>query len=561
MHTGRHHTPLHRRSGATFRALAIRVPGAIRARLAPGGILLSWLLCTAAVHAQPATSPSPPPPLSDDSASAEAARARPARGMTLRAVLDAVVQQNPELSRSRADVAAAEADVLAAMGIDDWTLSVTGGWVSNRSAFVEGQPFQTTATDSFSASAALSRALSTGGTVRINVEGSYSDTTVAVLGENPDTMRLERFDLDAGVVSSSLIASITQPLLGGRGTRVARADQRRARVARDAAALKREIAALDTIRGVIRAYWELAYASQAVDIQRGSLELAREQLRITEAAVRSRVSAPSELLAVQHAIAVREQAVMLAEVEVSERSLALRRLAGLEIGPGEIDIEATDAIAGQPGRGPSTIDLDAVIARARASNPRLALARTGADTAEIAVELAEDALRPRLDLAARVGPTGNATSPGDTLRQIGTLQGYTAGATLTYTGSLGQRTARGARNRAREGTQRARIDLAEAERELAVSVVQAVDLVRVARKRIEVSELAVQLAEQNLASERTLFGAGEARNFDILARQDELAQAQLSRERAIADYRQAVTDLEALTGDILPHHGIELLDR
>jgi outer membrane protein len=539
--------------------------GTGRVWLVPGSLLLVWLASTATAHAQPATPPPPP----DDGTSAEAVQARPARNMTLRAVLDAVVQQNPGLARSATDVASAEADVLTAMGVDDWLLSVTGAWARIRNE--SGQVFQPLASDTFSTSAELSRGLPTGGTVKLDLDGSYNDGQYAVSTEAPP--------IRSSVWSSSLIASINQPLLGGRGKRVARAEQRRARVARDAAALQREIVALDTIRDVVRAYWELAYASRAVEIQRGSLELAREQLRITEAAVRSRVSSPSEILAVRHAIAVREQTVMLAEVEVSERSLALRRLAGLEIGPGEIDIAATDALArqpaagqraaGQPGAvqpvpgqlatGHLVIDLDAAIEQARASNPRLALARTSGATADIGMELAEDTLRPRLDLSAQVGPTGSIAEMERLPRQAG--PGYTAGATLTYTGSLGQSSARGGRDRAREQTQRARIDLAEAERELAVSVVRAVDLVRVARKRIDVSELAVQLAEQNLASERTLFQAGETRNFDILARQDELAQAQLSRERASADYHQAVADLEALTGELLPRHGVELIDR
>lgn len=572
-----YHVP---RSGAVH---AWRGPGL------PGSLLLAWLMCSATAHAQPAPAhpapaSAPPAQAPDDGSSAEAAQARPARAMTLRAVLDAVVQQNPALSRSRSDVATAEADVLSSMGVDDWALSVTGAWVSSHSEFIEGQFFQTLASDSYSGSAELSRGLSTGGTFKIDLDGGYSNTRTAlvfpVVDDNGVIVGSERTDIEAGALSGSLIASLDQPLLAGRGKRVARAEQRRARVARDAAALQREIVALDTVRAVVRMYWELAYASRAVGIQGGSLELAREQLRVTEAAVRARVSASSEILAVRHAIAVREQAVMLAEVQVSELSLSLRRLAGLEVGPGEIDIAAADAftgqppsgqppsgqppsgqpVSGQPGLGPLVIDLDAAIEQARASNPRLALARTGAATAEISVELAEDALRPRLDLSAQAGPTGNATEAGVTLRQIGTFQAYTAGASLTYTGSLGQRSVHGTRDRARAETQRARIDLAEAERELAVSVVRAVDLVRMARKRIDVSELAVQLAEQNLASERTLFEAGEARNFDILARQDELAQAQLSRERAVADYHQSVSDLEALTGDLLPHHGIELND-
>jgi outer membrane protein len=526
----------------------------------------------AAAHAQPAqqqpAQQQQPAPATDDGASAEAAEARPARSMTLRTVLDAVVQQNPGLARSAADVASAEADVLSAMGVDDWLLSLTGSWMRSRSELA--QPFQPLAADTYSASAEASRALPTGGTLKIDLDGGYNDFVFLA----------EEGAVPFSFWSSSLLASFNQPLLGGRGKQVARAEQRKARVARDAATLQREIVALDTIRDVVRAYWELAYASQAVEIQRGSLELAREQLRITEAAVRSRVSSPSEILAVRHAIAVREQTVMLAEVEVSDRSLALRRLAGLEIGPGEIDIAATDALAGQPARGdalagqpaagqPATggpglaspaIDLDAAIEQAKASNPRLALARATMGTAAIDAEVADDALRPQLDLAAQIGSTGSGFEASEALSQLGTFQSYTAGATLTYTSSLGQRLARGARDRARESTQRARIDLAEAERELAVSVVRAVDLVRVARKRIDVGELAVQLAEQNLASERALFQAGEARNYDVLERQDALAQAQLDRERAIADYHQAVAELEALTGDLLSRHGVELLD-
>src|SRR5262245_39512844 len=91
----------------------------------------TWAMGAATAHAQPAAptpAPTPPPAAPtapDDGTSAEAAQARPARGMTLRAVLDAVVQQNPTLARSTTDVATAEADVLASMGVDDWMLAVT----------------------------------------------------------------------------------------------------------------------------------------------------------------------------------------------------------------------------------------------------------------------------------------------------------------------------------------------------------------------------------------------------------------------------------------------------
>ena len=488
----------------------------------------------------------------EDGSSAEAANQRPARSMSLRQVLDVVVQQNPELARAQVGIAEADANTLAAAGLDDWAVGASGTGTITRSEFVDGQPFQTTATDSVDLSADVTRPLTSGGTLGLSVGGGFSKSTFAVLAEGGSN-----FDFESKAWSSSVTATFTQPLLAGRGKRIARASQRRASTARDAATLQQQVVAADAVRDVINAYWEVAYAVRVVDIRKGSLELAKEQLRITEAAIASKIVARTEALATRQAIAVREQAVLLAEIEVSERSLELRRLAGLEIGPGEIDIAAADAL-GDDGR---RIDLDAALRRAREQNPRLALARINQDTAKIDLEVAEDGLRPRLDLTASAGPSGNATEAGDSLRQMATFDAFSATAGLTYSHTLKRRAARGNRNLARESSRRLRIDLADAERDISVSVVRAVNRLRSARKRIEVSDLAIQLAEQNLDTEKRLFAAGTVRSFDVLERQDELSQDRLNRERAIVDYVKAVAELESLTGDLLTRHSIELLPR
>ncbi|HTM22420.1 MAG TPA: TolC family protein, partial [Kofleriaceae bacterium] len=315
--------------------------------------------------------------------------------------------------------------------------------------------------------------------------------------------------------------------------------------------------AADAVLEAVRAYWELAYAERALAIHKSSLDLAREQLRITQAAIQGKAAAPTEALAVQQAIAVREQAVLLGEIDISERSLALRRVVGLEIGPGDIELDAADepAVADRP------IDLDQLLQAARERNPRLALARQNVDVAAIDLIVAEDATRPRLDLTGRLGPSGAAGRAGDTVEQMGKLEAYTAGATLTYGQSLGNRAARGAVKRVQETVRRSRIDVAELERETAVNVVRAVNLVRTARKRVEVADVAIKLAAQNLDSEKLLFQAGDTRAFDVLARQDELSQARLSRERALVDYLSALANLDAVTGGLLERYGIKVIGR
>ncbi len=480
--------------------------------------------------------------------SAEEANQRPPRAIHLSELLDVIVQKNPELMRTEVDVAIADAGELQAAGADDWQLSATGLWALTRRDVVEGNPFQTTAQDSLSLSGELSRALPTGGTVDIKLRGGWADTTFAVLLGAPGS----EMNIDSTTYQGSLIASITHPLLAGTGRKVARAQQRRARMARDAATLQRQIAASAAVQRVISGYWELAFSDRALDIRKQSLELAREQLRITRLAIGQKVAAPTEALAVEQAIAVREQEVLAAEIQRSEQSLALRRLVGLEIGPGEIDLTAADL----PKAVPSKLDLDQTLVRARQQNPRLALAHLQEQTAAIDVDVTADAKRAHLDVAASIGPDADSTGAGDALKQMGTFSSYSATASLTYRQSLGNRAARGADAAARGRVSQAKVDAATLERDLSVEVVRATNLLRAATKRMQVADVAIQLAEKNLDNEKVLFQAGESRSFDVLARQDELAQAQLSMERAKVDQQAALVGLEALTGDLLGRYGV-----
>ena len=80
---------------------------------------------------------------------------------------------------------------------------------------------------------------------------------------------------------ANLTLSFSHPLWRGFGTEIALADLRRARIQQDIAELARQMRACNVVRDVAIAYWELAYATQALAIRRSAVELAEEQLRIT----------------------------------------------------------------------------------------------------------------------------------------------------------------------------------------------------------------------------------------------------------------------------------------
>jgi len=69
---------------------------------------------------------------------------------------------------------------------------------------------------------------------------------------------------------------------------------------------------LETVNSVEFAYYDLVFAQRDLEVQRQSLDLAREQERITQIRIDVGADAPLDILEPQVSIAQREQDVLLA---------------------------------------------------------------------------------------------------------------------------------------------------------------------------------------------------------------------------------------------------------
>ncbi|HFE44976.1 MAG TPA: hypothetical protein ENJ18_05695, partial [Nannocystis exedens] len=114
--------------------------------------------------------------------------------------------------------------------------------------------------------------------------------------------------------------------------------------------------------------------------------------------------------------------------------------------------------------------------------------------------------------------------------------------------------------------QRALLELRKAEnslkttqRTISTSVVRSASSLRTAAKRMEVTAFSVDLAEENLKAEKSRLNVGRSTSYDVLFRMDELAISEANALRAQIDYLQALTELQTLTGELLPSYGIELV--
>jgi outer membrane protein TolC len=511
-----------RRFRSVLLASALLVSGERAARA--DEVRLGWRMLTQDGGGGAAAQPAPPPTLADVAGAP--------RAVTLPELLALAIRQAPALQLAEIDLLIAEGQLESSRSVDDWAVTAElSGSTTARSQSISG-------------AASIGRAFSTGTAFLLRAESSWSqqefvtDMFSGTLEEYTDTVSL----------------AVVQRLLEGRSSTVFRAAELRARIAQDSAALARHRDAIQVVRDVIAAYWELALAQRDLEIRQSSLVLAQERLRRTQAAIKGGGIAATEALAVEQVIATREEEILAAELNVIERSIAVRRLVGLEIGPGELVLSVPTEL-GVPVR---SWQLDSLIADAYQTSPELALLVQQEKGATLEVEVTENGVLPSLDFSIAFGPIGIDDRAVGALENMATFDDLAAVATLELSHSIGNHGPKGAARQARAERLKIKIDTTDARAQIAEALAQAVVLAESAARRIEIAGKAITLSEQNIVAEQARFGLGKATNFDVLLRQEELKEAQLRQARAIIDWHKAANLIAAISGSLLLDYGIAL---
>jgi len=461
--------------------------------------------------------------------------------LRLAEIVAVAVRQSPELARARIDADAARAALQRAEGIEDTQISATASTLAQHTP--EHDPEGELVEVDSNVGVSVTRRVATGGQLGISATGDRLHTTTR--GQPESDVQHRYF--------AALQLLLNQPLLRGGGAAAFEAPIRQAARQRDAAALNQEARARDLLVSLAQAYWQVAFAARQLEVRKASLDLAQKQLAYTEGAIRAEKVPRSEALAVQQAIATRKQDVIAGEQEVYERSLALRQLAGLEIGPDALIVTTEPLPAQLPA---DELDATAVVRAAFDHSPELAALAASRRAAEIGVVVADSAARPRLDLDVSGGVTGADRHATSALRSGVDLPGYQVDASLTFQQSIERRAERGGQAVARASVATARIAEQDGRARLAVRATRAVQRARAALASIALGDEAIELAQQNITAELHRFELGKSTNFDVLRRQDELEQARLRHASAVTDYLSARADLDGLSGQILTRYGI-----
>src|SRR5262249_556603 len=176
-----------------------------------------------------------------------------------------------------------------------------------------------------------------------------------------------------------------------------------------------------------------------LEIRHSSLNLAREQLRVTQARLDVGVGAPTDLAEVKEVIATREEDEVLSGIALSERALDVRQLGGMEITATEILLPATE----EPKPNPTQASVEQSLQAAYDHNAQLAIVKAQGRQAEIEVEVDENGLLPQLDLSLAIGPQGTSDSFSSALDRLVNFKDYQGVVSLTLAAPIQRRTAKG----------------------------------------------------------------------------------------------------------------------
>ncbi len=482
----------------------------------------------------------------------------------------AIENYNEDLNREQ---------IIKTRGFYDPTYSFSVGWTSSESpttsSLQAGGAITVNNVDRFSFNNQLLQNVGGGGILNLNFTNSRNESNSTFSFINP------RFN-------SALSVGFTQPLWRGfRETNTERQIELY-NLDSDINETQFEQRVSEIVQQVQNQYWELAYAVEANETQRQSVELAAIQHENNRKRVEIGVMAPIEITSSQAEIARREQEMIQSEVQIISAQNALKRLLASDPGASiwNVVLIPTDV----PQIEDVQISLEESIRTAIARRPELEQIQLQMEQNEINRSYYKKDGKPSVNLRANFGSNGASgqvfgtvliDTDGDGIpdssggqvpdlddprfgdftkawKQVFTFDFIDWGVFLDVEIPLRNRSNEADLSTAVIRERQLLSTLKNQEQMIIVEVRNAYESLATRKKSLEAAEVASRLSREQLEGETKRFEAGLSTNFEVLRLQRDLAQSQVSELRALVDYELSLTALQKALFTIVEESDIVL---
>jgi outer membrane protein TolC len=360
-----------------------------------------------------------------------------------------------------------------------------------------------------------------------------------------------------------------QPLLRGFQIDSTRASLQTNRISQQNDEISLQTTIQTTIANTRNAYWDLVYAIQAVEAAQNSLDIADTLVQQNQQRVEIGTLAPIDIKSAQAESANRRLTLVQAQATVRTTELALKRLivSGTDDPLWGSSINPVD----RPAATAEPIDVQAATARALRERTDLQQSINNLKISDINLRNQVDQTRPQLNLTATYGLrgvggpfiqktgvvdplTGVTTSVStvvpsgylDALRNIAGFDGpqWTLGFNFAY--PLGVSAQESTVARSKLSLEQSQANLKALQLQIATDVANAALTVRSSLESVQASTTARELAKEKLDATQSKLDVGMATNYEVVQAQRDFADAQNNELRAIANYRKALVNYEAV---------------
>jgi outer membrane protein TolC len=335
----------------------------------------------------------------------------------------------------------------------------------------------------------------------------------------------------------------------------------------------------NTVANVENAYWEYAYAVDAVRVAQDSVAIAHQLVVDNQTRVDVGTMTPLDTLTAQSQEAAATQLLVAAQSTRRNNEIALKQfiVGGTDDPNWNVTIVPND----HPDFAPQPIDLDAAVRQALSQRTDLELSKQTLQINDISLRYLGDQLKPTVNLVARYQATGiggpalergtstlgsaiTQTVPGGIGNAFSTLFGrdyptWSLGLTVSY--PFLQNTQQVTLARARVQESQVRTQLKQQQLQVATEVTTAVIAVDNAVQAVQAGQVASDLAQREYDAEQAKFDIGTSTNYNVVLAQQTLSTAKQSLLRAIANYREALVGLDRAQKTTLTTASIQIVGR
>jgi outer membrane protein len=359
-----------------------------------------------------------------------------------------------------------------------------------------------------------------------------------------------------GVGEAAVAVSFIQSLLKGAGTRINTDSIRIAGYEKHAVDAQTKQSAIYLLADADIAYWNLYMADQELKVRREQYKLAQDQLHHAQQKVAAGASPKIEIVRSEAGLSRRIESVINAETAVQDRQIDLLRIMNREDMPLNANVKIVTKT--QPHPLGLHIDQEKLVATALANRMETVRLELQLAIDELDIELARNATLP--DLTFDYSYVAQ-TQAGDTAHALGdfghrTSDEHSVGLSVSI--PLGNKAAEARLERARLQQFQDKASRARLRQMIQQQVYDAVRALSNSWQRILAAEKTVDAAYRDYKVEQSQFQLGVRTSTEVLDSAAGLADAQLSRIRALAGYEIAQINLAQATGTLLGYGRIIL---